>query len=151
MSLLPRTQRGCNSAAGFSLVEIVLAIGVLVFCLLAILGLLTVGHESAAVSSETIHAVGVASHLISERSKAPLANSPTLPPMNQDGTGEVLVDRFGAEVADAANAAYRVTWRYTRPAANSRMRVLTLDVGWPAAAPADQSEKISVSTAVSMQ
>jgi len=48
-----------NHSGGFSLVEVVLALGIMSFCLMALIGLLPVGIRSNQISAEEIHAVNL--------------------------------------------------------------------------------------------
>ena len=55
----------------FSLVEVVMALGICVFCLVALLGLFSVGMKISRESAESIETANLASLLIAQRRAAP--------------------------------------------------------------------------------
>jgi uncharacterized protein (TIGR02598 family) len=59
--------------AGFSLVEIALAVGVMAFCLVAVLGLLPIGQSSDQAAIEQTTAAGIAASLAADLRQTPLA------------------------------------------------------------------------------
>lgn len=60
----------------FSLVEVVLALGICSVALLAILGLFTVGVQTSKESEDQLHAANMASLILSMRLSAPTSNIP---------------------------------------------------------------------------
>lgn len=69
-----------SGSMGFSLVEVVIALGICVFCLVALLGLFSVGMKSRQESAESIEAANLASLLIAQRRAFPVgSNAPAFP------------------------------------------------------------------------
>ena len=64
-------RRAANRSAGFSLVEVSLALGIAVFCLVAIFGLLTVGMNSSSLSIEQTNATNILSAVAGDLRTAP--------------------------------------------------------------------------------
>lgn len=62
---------GRSARLAFSLVEIVLALGVFAFCILAVLSLFSIGLESAKESDQEIRAANLASSLVCRMRSAP--------------------------------------------------------------------------------
>ena len=88
---------GCVAApSGFSLIEVVVALGIFIFAMVAINGLFFVGLDANKSSSEQIQAANVASLLISTRRSLPtnaMTNTMTmfaLPPLNVVCTGTTV-------------------------------------------------------------
>lgn len=75
---------------GFSLVEVVLALGVFAFALVALIGLLPLGMQSNRESREETEAMGLVRHLVAERRAQPFTNGTsnglpaldTIPPLS---------------------------------------------------------------------
>ena len=78
----------------FSLVEVVLALGIFSFCILAIMGLFSVGLDSTKASEEEIKAANLASSLLCRIRSAPNANLTALdfpfPPVMGNVSGTVF-------------------------------------------------------------
>ena len=97
---------------GFSLIEVTIAIGVVVFAMIALLGLLSTGLKVARQAKGELVAAQLASSILTERRTAPLAtleNNP-LPALTASLTNlqRKLLDRSGLQTASAANAYYGV-------------------------------------------
>ncbi len=138
---------------GFSLIEVVLAIGLLAFALVAIVGLLAVGVDAGSTSKEMVVAASIASQAIAERRHSPDVDATglLLPPATATGTGEIFVSSTGQAVADAANAEYRLSWNYSRPATDlSKVTFVTVSVHWPAVADPANAEALVLSSAIAL-
>lgn len=74
------SQRRCSlgdrtgSPRAFSLVEVVIALGIVVFCIVAILSLLSLGLRNSRESAEEIRAASLASSLVGRMRAAPKAD-----------------------------------------------------------------------------
>ncbi len=95
---------------GFSLIEVMIALGVVVFALVALCGLLSSGLKVARQAKTELFAAQVASSLLAERRAAPLATMPAthpLPPLTNSPAGlqTALLDRSG-RVASSGSQAY---------------------------------------------
>lgn len=104
-----RLGRG-KSGGGFSLVEVMIALGVVVFALVALCGLLSSGLKVARQAKTELFAAQVASSLLAERRAAPLAvmsATHALPPLTNatQSLRAVTLNRSG-KVASGSEAYY---------------------------------------------
>lgn len=120
---------------GFSLVEVVLAIGVISFALLAILGILTLAFRTdRSATDDTL--LPVMTRKVVEYIRATSAPS-NASDFRFDANGELQTDANGSLLTtDTAETLYRCEVTSTPETAISagRMVVLRLDYFWPAAA-----------------
>lgn len=124
---------------GFSLVEVVLALGIAAFALIAIVGLLPVGLKLAQESDEESRAINLVSQIATDRRVSESVESSVtyhLPALN--GTAEIS-NVFGVSEdgrylgSDYANSRYRVNYILTPPAENrGDPWKLWVRVSWPA-------------------
>ncbi len=147
MELRPPASQSC----AFSLVEIVIAIGLLGFALLAILGLLTVGMNAGSTSKDLVEGAALASQALAERRQAPEVNSGDatflLPPATASGSGAVLVNESGLKVATPGEAAFRLEWNYTMPTATKGICYVLLRVLSPPEAATENAKSLEIATA----
>jgi len=133
-------------AAAFSLVEVVLAVGIVAFVGLALLGLFSVGLNISRESSEELQATHVAQSLLAKRQAAPVAqiSGLPLPPLdtatNRDKGNPVLLDDQGKPVSDPAAADFGMIYRIA-PRPSGRSSDVYLCLFWPGRAPADQAQQ----------
>jgi len=165
--------RRTNFHSGFSLVEVALALGVAVFALVAIIGLIPVGLNSNQASSEQTAAAGLAAALVADLRTTPVAvpaaskNSPRyqvpLPSfgnathslfLKEDGSVAGSID---ANADPSEDPRYRVTLFITAPTAATQKAatMVRLLFTWPAmadpqaaVAPAKYSGSYEVMTAL---
>ena len=142
-----------HGIAAFSLVEVVLAMGVVAFGLIVIVALLPIGLKSNRDSIEESQAVNLLQALVADRHAAgygtasPVYNLPALANVTQPITGSLYLMADAVTTnAVAANARYRVTYTVypstntwatatNFPAAGPPQPVtISFQVGWPAAA-----------------
>ena len=142
---------GClvpRSVEGFSLVEVVIAIGVASFCLIAVLGLLPVGMKANKDSSNQTTAAGLAMAIASDLKATPATtpaistNSTTyrlsIPPAGSAATTSTLyLSEDGSTNASASDfkSSYRATVTITPPASGLKSATAArILVTWPATA-----------------
>ena len=138
----------------FSLVEVVVALGIFVFTGFALLGLLSVGIQSGRDSKEQLQAANIAEFLCSTRRAAPMQNLSTVQPnfplpifypaannlnspiyLTWDGESTTLAGgtaRFGLVYNIIAPSTYT-------PKVNPGYSTVYLCLYWPAAAPLNAS------------
>jgi uncharacterized protein (TIGR02598 family) len=140
-------------AAGFSLVEVTLALAVTAFCLVVIFGLLPVGINSNQNSVQQTAAANIARAVISDlratQTGIPAATTSTMfhIPIPSSGAGNATHTLFlrddgstGTTTVDsnadpAQNPRYRATIYFTPPAASQHMATtLRILITWPALA-----------------
>jgi len=135
-----------NSDVAFSLVEVVIAIGIFSFAVIAVLGLFATGLQSNRESEQEIQAANLASMLISMRTAYPTNNIPNLPNFaipttaltntyaNAYQGGGSLTNYVGldGQTATAANAAYLISCRAgTTAQAGTGVAQVYLMLSWP--------------------
>jgi len=140
----------CRRTAGFSLVEVTLALGVAGFCLVALLGLLPVALNSNRAAIEQTAANGILSAIIADlRATPPTAPrgvaatsqqySIPIPANGSPGTNTIFFNSDRQVVATAPLGRYLLTIAFLPPPGGSGARAATmmdLKVTWPAAAAA---------------
>lgn len=130
-------RRRIQCSAGFSLVEVTLALGVAAFCLIVLFGLLPLGVKTNQTSISQTAAAALLSSVIAD-----LRATPTTSPTSRQyeitlGTAKVLYfDGEGQAVAPAdpnASPRYRVTVTFpANPPGILAPTFVTLKVSWPA-------------------
>jgi uncharacterized protein (TIGR02598 family) len=124
-------------AAGFSLVEVTLALGVAAFCLIGLFGLLPLGVQTNQSSSSQTAAASVLSSVVADLRATPKTN-PTSPQYEITfGAAKILYfDGEGRAVVPAnANAIprYRATITFPpSPSGSFAPTFVSLNVSWPA-------------------
>jgi type II secretory pathway pseudopilin PulG len=147
LSLIPKPfqKRGAeklSSTKAFSLVEVVLAIAICAFVLIAILGLFTTGLQSSRESEQEIQAANLASTIISLRIASPTNSIAALPNFaipttamtNAYGpayTGSVYVGSDG-QTNTVANAVYSISCQAgTNSLTGNGVAQVSLMLSWP--------------------
>jgi Tfp pilus assembly protein PilV len=132
---------------GFSLIEVVIALGICSFAIVAILGMFSVGYRTENEASGEFNAANLASLIIAQRRADPLnTNSsgvnPALPALGTASTGSEKVGWDGQK-STAADAPYLLSYSInTSPNSLSgvgtptNVAVVSLSLSWPAAAKA---------------
>lgn len=143
-----------SRASGFSIVEVVLALGIAAFALVSVVGLLPLGLGMAGETGDESGAVNLTSAVVTDRlvTTATAASSIyNLPAMT--AASATLSGTFGAKEdgeylgADLAAARYRVIYSLVPPATGqSGPWTAWLKVTWPALAPKNASSFETVVT-----
>jgi Tfp pilus assembly protein PilV len=127
---------------GFSLVEVVLALGICTFVLVALIGLFSSGWKMGRESEDQVQAANLASQIIALRVVSP-TNGPTTTAaipytkMKQAyGNAYDSADKFvgfnGELLPDAAGAAYRIACNVgTNVSTGSQVSQVYLRLTWP--------------------
>lgn len=115
-----------RSETGFSLVEVTLAMGVLTFVLVGLVGLLATGLQTSKESSDDVTAAHLASALIAQRRAAPLStatnitlpalNDPVKSPTNGVYRGSAYLTREGSSPTGASDRYFRMDYVLSRDA-----------------------------------
>ncbi|HRJ71349.1 MAG TPA: hypothetical protein PLS03_03950 [Terrimicrobiaceae bacterium] len=120
--------------SAFSLVEILVSLGIIVFVLVALMGLLSSGLRVSTQARTELEASQVAASLISRRRAAPTVSLPDFPidPLT-NATASLehrYLDRSGTPVATASDAYYDLYYEVA-PAEGNRMARLYLALAHP--------------------
>src|SRR5664279_3775732 len=139
-------------AAGFSLVEVTLALGVAAFCLIGLFGLLPLGVQTNQSSSSQTAAASVLSSVVADLRATPKTNPTSLQYEITFGAVKILyVDGEGRAVVPANGNAiprYRVTITFPpSPSGSFAPTFVSLKISWPALAdPATSTPAGSIET-----
>lgn len=146
MKLFPQKRDGITA---FSLVEVVLAIGICSFALVAVLGLFTTGLQSNQKSEQGIQAANLASMLIAMRTASPTNAIPNLPKFaiptsvmtgpytnayTSSSGGNSLTNYVGldGQTTNSSGAAYLISCRAgTNSLTGSGLAQVYLMLSWP--------------------
>lgn len=126
-----------NVNRGFSLIEVAIAVGIAVFCIIALLGLLPVSLNSVRDASEQTHVTNLARALQSDLTAAQGAASPNYELVLTNlstGTTMFLSEDGGSTSQDRAR--YRVWLRMSRDSSVNPRAPYTgiIRISWPAGA-----------------
>jgi len=128
-----------RKTSGFSLVEVTLAIGIIAFALLAILGLVPVGMKSGGEAIDATHSalIGKEAQSRTQASVTPAtfgsAADITLPTWYYDHDGTFIGTTVTATSFYRADATIRASWGTNVPPNIDAtvLRPVTLDLRWP--------------------
>ena len=146
--------RGKGTRA-FSLIEVVLALGLCTFALISMVGLLSSGMRVGRDSRQQMQAANIAALLVSVRRHSPTNNLPNLllPPLNRtlsDSPATVWVDAEG-NVAKQTEASYRLNYQVGTNTVAANVALIHLRLSWPPAAdPGKAAGQYELTTQVSM-
>ena len=129
--------RMCSrNVAAFSLVEVVLALGVAAICLLGIFGLMPIGVKTQRNATSQTTAANIIAAVVADLRATPSPSSTSSqfnitfgtnpPPLYFDDTGQ-----FRTSLDGASRYQLNLTWNASTPAG---LRYADLKVTWPAAA-----------------
>ena len=142
-------KRTSGQGSAFSLVEVVVALGLFSFCVLAIAGLLTVGLGSTRSVVNESSAVNIASSVFGAWEVQELGTAAlivpglftNLPVLSKSKTSEFFFDSSGVQTDRAEGAALQMTYEADAqgeaPAINT---TLTLQFSWPVSAAANAQQ-----------
>lgn len=140
----------------FSLVEIVMAIGIMSFALLSLVGLASIGMQRSGDSRKLQEGASVANRILQMRRSAPEAVAVgtlfdpatfPLPPLTTSVTQTNYLTSSGALTASAgsADATYGLAIRIEAPPADQRSIItskVSLEIFWPPTASKPQSYRL---------
>lgn len=131
-----------QDVGGFSLVEIVIAVGIVGFCLIPLLALLPAGLKAVKNSSHETTAVNIISSVAADMGNATFTNNssiydiPVLPPPADQTSNVRYFDWTGAPLASAAEAGFKLVLTFNSADASlGRFRSWQSRITWPASAP----------------
>jgi type II secretory pathway pseudopilin PulG len=140
--------------SGFSLVEVVLALGIISFAGMALLGLFSIGLDTNRDSMEELEATHIAQTLMAERRAVPVPPDPSDPstdpdfvldPLNVAKTVSKLnpmwLDSDGAEASSQTDASFGMIYEISpQPLIEPTRSEVHLCIFWPALAGADNAQ-----------
>ncbi len=123
-------------ATAFSMIEVVVALGIVSFALISIFGLFSLGLKTNKESSDQIQAADLTSLLISTRRGMPTntLSGFALPPLNAGATNTVTVGIDGKTTTNSLPAAdeYRLQYQIAVGTASAKVANVDLLLWWPA-------------------
>jgi len=136
---------------GFTLVEIVLAVGIITFAFVGIIGLLSVGLAAGRNAIGLVEATHASTLILAELQSPPATNA-LLPPL-RNGTAtthvsELYIAANGTLTTQPNGAAYRVSYRIAQTPLDSHTAAsVSLRLSWPPAA-GDRGDSLDIVTAL---
>jgi len=133
-------KKGSSERTAFSLVEVVVALGLFSFCIVAIAGLLTVGLGSTRSVVNESSAVNLASSIFGAWEVQELGTAAltvpglftNLPPLSSSDSEDFFFDSAGVQTENAEGAALQMTYEVEpqgqAPAINTTLK---LQFSWP--------------------
>ena len=131
--------RNNTANAGFSLIEVVIALGIFAFCIVAIVGLLPVGMNSVRSVSNENNAIHIASSIEGIWQVAPLGSTITIPniitnlPISTSQNATYHFDEFGEPLASSTGASLKMSYttvNYTA-AGTGNATTVNMTFSWP--------------------
>lgn len=158
MRFSPRKRFPVRAASsGFSLVEVVMALGILAFAITALLGAFAVGMNTNRESVEELEATHILQSIIAERRANPtLTNGEMLLPVlltNSvcDSANAVSVDEIGRLLPGTRSGKFGLFYRIT-PSANSNSASVYCAIYWPGQASPDNAlGRVEMSTHIALR
>ncbi|MEZ0297057.1 MAG: hypothetical protein ACAI35_11435 [Candidatus Methylacidiphilales bacterium] len=148
-----------RSRAGFSLVEIMLAVGIFAFAGVALIGLFSIGLNTNRDSAANLHAATIAEFMLSTRRAtptAPLASFP-LPRLDVAAKNDItiMLNSNGLETTQPSDAKFGLYYTITPPADLStgiaKATHVHLYLFWPATATVESAYgRYEVVTSISL-
>ena len=129
--------------AAFSLVEIVLAVGIFAFAGVALIGLFSIGLNTNRDSAANLQAATISEFMLSTRRATPVSalNSFPLPRLDVEAKNDtaILLNANGMETAEASEARFGLYYNIRPPADTTtsgiaRSSHVHIYIYWPAAA-----------------
>jgi uncharacterized protein (TIGR02598 family) len=127
-------QNRAQLKAGFSLVEVVIALGIVSFALLAVIGLLPIGMQTNRDSVEETQALTVLGAIAADRRVSPPAGNSliyNIPPLSTATTSTIYVKEDGTASATPSDARYRVVVTSQVPPTYGNPTLMHLYASWP--------------------
>ncbi|PAZ00661.1 MAG: hypothetical protein CAK90_04285 [Spartobacteria bacterium AMD-G4] len=125
--------------AGFSLIEVVIALGIFAFCIVAIVGLLPVGMNSVRSVSNENNAIHIASSIEGIWQVAPLGSTITMPniitnlPVSTSQNSTYYFNEFGEPLTNSTGASLKMSYttvNYTA-AGTGNATTVNMAFSWP--------------------
>jgi uncharacterized protein (TIGR02598 family) len=142
-----------TSKAGFSLIEVVIALGIFAFCIVAIVGLLPVGMNSVRSVSNENNAIHIASSIEGIWQVAPLGSSPITIPniitnlaISSSANSTYFFDEFGDPLANSTGAALKMNYK---TAGSGNSTTVNMTFSWPPSATESYQSKREFSYTIS--
>ena len=142
-----------SSYAGFSLIEVVIALGIFAFCIVAIVGLLPVGMNSVRSVSNENNAIHIASSIEGIWHVAPLGSSPITIPniitnlaISSSANSTYFFDEFGDPLANSTGAALKMNYK---TAGSGNFTTVNMTFSWPPSAAESYQTKREFSYTIS--
>ena len=133
-------KRPRSSIAAFSLIEILVALGLISFAMIALIGLFCIGLKTGKESSDQIQAANLASLLTATRRGIPTNVIPNfaLPPLTGNAADTVTVGINGRRIASDGGrgaAAFKLKYKIAPSAISPNVANVYLLLWWPSSAP----------------
>ncbi len=135
--------------SAFSLVEIVIAVGIFSFVIVAVMGTMSVALSSTRDSEMRLAAAHTSAVIIGTLKANPTNRTDTtIFPNTLTGTGSnIFVDRQG-RTTDQSGAAFKLAWKLKPDATLANLVFCNIELTWPANAPTNTVSFHRVATSI---
>lgn len=135
--------------SAFSLVEVVIAVGIFSFVIVAVMGTMSVALSSTRDSEMKLSASHTATVLIGTLKANPTNRTDTtIFPNSLTGSGtDIYVDRQG-RLTNQAGAAFRLAWKLKSDATLTNLVFCNIELTWPPNAPTNTVSSHRVATSI---
>jgi len=139
----------CILHSAFSLVEVVIAVGIFSFVIVAVMGTMGVALNSTRDSEMKLSAAHTSAVIIGSLKANPTNRTDTTIFSNTlTGSGtNIYVDRQG-RVTSQADAAYKLAWKMTPDATLTNLVFCNIELVWPPGAPTNSVSAHRVATSI---
>jgi len=137
---------------GFSLIEVTVTLGIVVFALVSLMALIPIGMKTNFDSLEESQAVNLVGAVITDRRLSPAKekstrfNLPELASLSAQAKGTLWLKEDTSPLPSATDARYRLEYIFYPPASQGQPILAFLRVQWPANAPAPTNYYETVAT-----
>lgn len=124
-----------KTAAAFSLVEVILALGLASFALIALVGLLSVAFRSNQDTAEETRAISILETMVADRMASAKGSNSTIygiPPLTTANASTLYVKDDGSLSPSATEARFRVDIRSQPATGQGRPGYMHFLASWPA-------------------
>lgn len=153
----PRTRwtgAGKEASSAFTLVEVVIALGILSFSITALLGALSIGMNTNRESIEELEATHILQSMLTERRARPVQEDSNLclPPLDvsacRDSGNPVILDSMGRPASGAQTGKFGLVYRVTPNPDKSGADVFCA-IYWPGQLkPANSLGRVEIATKI---
>lgn len=135
--------------SAFSLVEVVIAVGIFSFVIVAVMGTMSVALSSTRDSEMKLSAAHTSAVIIGSLKANPNNRTDeTIFPNTLTGSGSnIYVDRQG-RVTNQSGAAFRLAWKLTKDTTLTNLVFCNIELTWPPSAPTNSVSSHRVATSI---
>ena len=136
-----------KAGRGFSLVEVILALGLASFALIALIGLLSVAFRSSRDTAEETRVVSILETMVADRMVSPQGTNSTMygiPPLSAESSSTIYIREDGSVGSQASDARFRIDIRAHPAAGQGRPGYMHFQATWPPGAAPSAASRLEI-------